>query len=104
MNKLSLNASKTNVMLIGTVYKTNDFRNNKTAILHGCKLTRASSAKFLGIGNDENLKWQSHINNVCKVGSRNLDVLNKVKHFLSKTSLYKLHSFLIMPIYAYLTL
>ena len=88
-------------MLIGTVYKTNDFQNNKTIILDGCKLTHVSSAKFLGITIDENLKWKSHTNNVCEVCSRNVGVLNKVKHFLLKTSLYKLYCSLIMPYVTY---
>ena len=55
-NKLSLNASKTNLMLIGTVYKTKDLQNNKTIILDDCKLSHVSSVKFLEITIDESLK------------------------------------------------
>ena len=100
-NKLSLNASKTNLMLIGTAYKTKHLHHKKRIVLDGCRLTQVSSAKFLGITIDENLTWKNHINDISKVCSRNVGVLNKVKHFLPKTSLYKLYCSLIMPYLRY---
>ena len=100
-NKLSLNASKTNLMLIGTAYRTKHAQINADIHLDGCKLTRVSTAKFLGITIDENLTWKSQINDIYKVCSRNIGVLNKVKHFLPKQSLYQLYCSLILPYMTY---
>ena len=100
-NKLSLNATKTNLMLLGTTHKTKNAKTNRFICLDGCKLKRVSTAKFLGIIIDENLTWKSHIDNVCKLCSRNLGVMNKVKHFLPKTSLYQLYCSFILPYLSY---
>ncbi len=97
-NKLSLNASKTNLMYLGTVHQTNKIKGNNTEIyLDECRLTCVSSAKFLGITIDENINWKSHINNICKTCSRNIGVLNKVKLFLPKNILYQLYITMIQP-------
>jgi hypothetical protein len=100
-NKLSLNASKTNLMLLGSTYKTKNTKIKRSIHLDGHKLTRVSDAKFLGIIIDENLAWKSHIDNVCKLCSRNVGVMNKVKHFLPKTSLYQLYCSFILPYLSY---
>jgi len=100
-NKLSLNAAKTNLMFIGKPYQTKHITDNRHIYLDGCKLTRVSDAKFLGITLDENLTWKSHINAISKTCSRNLGVLNKLKHVLPKTSLYQLYCTLILPYLSY---
>ena len=41
-NKLSLNASKTNLMLMGTTYKIRNKQNVKAISLDGCKLMHVS--------------------------------------------------------------
>ena len=97
-NKLSLNASKTNLMLLGTAYKTKNANTNSS---DGCQLTRLTNTKFLGKTIDVNLTWKPHIENVCKLCSRNLGVLNKVKHFLPKNSLYQLYCSFILPYLSY---
>ncbi len=66
-NKLSLNAAKTNFMIIGTPHQTQHIHANDTHILlDGCKLSRVCSAKFLGVTLDENLTWKPHINRISK--------------------------------------
>ena len=100
-NKLSLNASKTNLMLLGTAYKTRNSNTTHSIYLDGCKLTRVAHTKFLGMIIDENLTWKTHIENVCKLCSRNIGVLNKVKHFLPKKSLYQLYCSFILPYLTY---
>ena len=60
-NKLSLNAAKKNLMFIGTSYQTNQIDDKRSIYLDGCKLTRVTEAKFLGITLDSNLMWIPHI-------------------------------------------
>ena len=55
----------------------------------------------MGITIDATLTWKPHIDNVCKICSRNVGILNKVKCFLPKISLYKLYCTPIMPYLTY---
>ena len=63
----------------------------------GCQLTKITKTKALGMTIDEHLTWKSHIENDCKLSSRNLGVLNKVKHLLPQNSLYQLCCSFILP-------
>ena len=96
-NKLSLNAAKTNLIFIGTPNKTKNITSDVHIYLDGCLLKRVPDAKFLGLILDENITWKSHIRNICKTCSRNIGVLNKLKHILPKPSLYQLYCTLILP-------
>ena len=97
-NKLSLNANKTNLMFLGTRMQTININDDNHAIyLDGCKLNRVRDAKFLGITIDENMTWKKQIDNVCKSCSRNIGVLNKVKLFLPKATMYQLYCSLVQP-------
>jgi len=100
-NKLSLNAAKTNFMILGTPHQTKNIIHDTQIILDGCKLVRVNSAKFLGITIDENITWKPHIDNVSKICSKNIGVLNKLKCYLPKSSLYKLYCTLILPYLSY---
>ena len=46
-NKLSLNASNTNLMLLGTAYKTKNAHVSRSIYLDGCQLSRITNTKFL---------------------------------------------------------
>ena len=96
-NKLSLNAKKTNLMFFNTASKTKQIDDNVAIYLDGCKLTRVKDAKFLGLIIDENFTWKKQIDTICKVCSRNIGVLNKVKNFLPETTLYSLYRSLVLP-------
>ena len=48
-NKLSLNASKTNLVLLGTAYKTKNSNVSRSIHLDGCQLTRITNTKFLAM-------------------------------------------------------
>jgi hypothetical protein len=96
-NKLSLNAKKTNLMFFGTRFQTNKLKDAPGIYLDGCKLTRVHSAKFLGITIDENLSWKCQIEQVCKSCSKNIGVLNKIKHFFPKQTMYQLYCTMVLP-------
>ena len=102
-NKLSLNAKKTNLMYLGTRTQTNSITIDSRfdIYLDGCKLSRVQDAKFLGIIIDENMTWKKHIENVCRVCSRNIGVLHKVKTFLPNDAMYKLYCTLLLPYFNY---
>ena len=102
-NKLSVNASKTNFMLMGTTYRTNKYVNTFTngnkfnIILDNIILERVDRTKFLGLIIDENLTWKYHIDGLTKTISRNCGVLNKLKHYKPERILFTLYCTLILP-------
>jgi len=101
-NKLSVNAGKTNYMLMGTrhgnsKYVTSSADKNITIELDNTKLQRVNSTKFLGVIIDENLTWKNHIDGISKTIARNIGVLNKLKHSIPERILYSLYCTLILP-------
>ncbi len=115
-NKLSVNASKTNYMILGTPHLTNkyydssndpsdgtsDMQNKSVGkriqvILNDVSLQRVGYTKFLGVIIDENLTWKKHIDAISKTISRNAGMLTKLKHYVPEYILYSLYCTLILP-------
>ena len=100
-NKLSVNASKTNYMVLGTHNSTAKFIdcnkvNNTTnvsqsnnyshtekvkidIVLDNVSLDRVNSTKFLGVVIDENVTWKKHIDAISKTISRNVGMLKTLR-------------------------
>jgi hypothetical protein len=94
-NKLSINASKTNYMLLGIPHITSAKQTD--IILDNTILERVQHTQFLGVLIDECLTWKWHIDCVSKTISRNIGVMNKLKHFIPDRILYTLYCTLILP-------
>ena len=109
-NKLSINASKTNYMVLGTPHMTTKNWNASAVTINDCDggilpkivlnetaLERVVNTKFLGVFIDENLTWKCHIDCIAKTISRNIGVINKLKYFVPDRILYSLYCTLILP-------
>ena len=51
-------------------------------VLNGAEIDQVSEHRFLGITIDSKLRWDSHINNVCKTVSRRVFLLSKLRYFV----------------------
>src|SRR6218665_3340073 len=60
-------------------------------------LSRVSSTRFMGVYADPHLDWKDHINNISAKVARNVGVLARACHFLSKTVKVKLYYALVFP-------
>lgn len=97
-NKLSVNASKTNYMILGTSHMTSKTTHNDlNVLLDDTILERVKSTKFLGVIIDECLTWKAHIDCISKTVSRNIGVLNKLKHSIPVRILHTLYCTLVLP-------
>ncbi|CAB4021146.1 Hypothetical predicted protein [Paramuricea clavata] len=66
-NKLTLNMTKTEYMLIGSRQRLSTLSDNPSFEINGIPLDRVSTTKSLGVLLDENLTWSSsHINKMTK--------------------------------------
>ena len=86
VNKLSLNVTKTNFIIFGN--KGEIFRKNPLPIsIDGVQILQTSSAKFLGVIIDEKLTWVQHIQQIKLKISKNIGILCRLKHTLTKYAL-----------------
>uniref|UniRef100_A0A672GYN6 Reverse transcriptase domain-containing protein n=1 Tax=Salarias fasciatus TaxID=181472 RepID=A0A672GYN6_SALFA len=96
-NKLSLNLSKTTLMIFG-----NKKINAETDILiDDITIERVKETKFLGVIIDEKLSRKAHIKHVQSKLARSIGVLAKARHVLDITSLKLLYHSLVSPYLSY---
>jgi len=97
-NRLSINAEKSNIMLITNRDRPTTiqpiFLNNK--IVSFC-----NEVKFLGLIVDSKLKFTSHILAISNKISRNLGIFYKIRHFVDKKILLKLYYAFVYPYLIY---
>ena len=65
-NKITLNTAKTEFMLIGSRQKLSTLSNPLELASDNVPIKHVSSVKSLGIFVDENLRWQTQIDNYLK--------------------------------------
>ena len=99
-NRLSLNASKTNYIVIKPPHIRPDL-NAYNIFIKDTKLSRLGNeceykcAKFLGIYIDENLTWKDHVSNINKKKSKALFSIKQLKNVLPADCLNILYNSLI---------
>ena len=65
-NKLTLNMTRTELMLIGSRQKLNTLTASPVLSINGTLVNQVSLSKFLGVLIDANLNWGSHIEKLAK--------------------------------------
>ena len=93
LNKLSLNAQKTKLMIFHRKQKQVDEINVQ---INGTQIERVESFNFLGIMLDENLTWKSHIEMVAKNISKVTGILYRLKNIFPENVLFVLYNSLIV--------
>ena len=92
-NKLSLNVSKTNFMVISR----KQIVNKPIVSINSINIERVYITKFLGVHIDCQLDWNGHIKSITNKIAKNVSVMNRVKHLLNSHALYSLYTTLIIP-------
>ena len=95
-NKLCLNTSKTEIIIFKA--KTKKITKYLNFRLSGQKIHIKNNVKYLGITIQDDLGWETHINNLLKKLTQSVAILSKVRHYtpkwLARTILYSLFSIL----------
>uniref|UniRef100_A0A672FVC1 Reverse transcriptase domain-containing protein n=1 Tax=Salarias fasciatus TaxID=181472 RepID=A0A672FVC1_SALFA len=97
INKLSLNISKTKVMMFGNS-TTKSFQQ---IVIEGTEIENVCENKFLGIVIDNKLTWKAHIKHIKAKISKSLYIINKVKQCLDAHALRTLYCTLVLPYLTY---
>ena len=94
VNKLSLNISKTNVLLFNIRNKNRNI--NLDLNINNIKVKQVSEIKLLGVIIDCKLNWKLQLNYVSSQLSRTIAILHKVKNKLKLKSLIILYNALLL--------
>jgi Reverse transcriptase (RNA-dependent DNA polymerase) len=95
-NKLSLNIEKT----CYTLFTSNNKTSNNIALnlfINNQRIAKVASCKYLGVIIDESLKWNEHIEYICKKLIKFTSIFYKLKDILPVACLSKLYYAFIYP-------
>ena len=99
-NRLSLNVSKTNYMIMSS--QTNRYDpGNCILTLEGIILERVTQTKFLGVILDDKLLWKCHIEYICNKISKGIGILIRARRTLGTKALVILYNTLVKPYFTY---
>ena len=86
-NRMALNPTKTKCMLMATRQKHQKKKQLPLNLkFETTPIEQVSKHRLLGVTVDEQLKWQMHINNICRTVSRNIFLLSKLSQIVSQKS------------------
>jgi len=103
VNKLSINTTKTNFMIVKSQRKKDEQIDIKIPSVNGVEMPieRKKCIKYLGVMIDDSMNWKQHISYVCSRISRNAGIIAKLRHYLSIKQLKQVYYNLIYPYISY---
>ena len=100
-NKLTLNMTKTEFMLIGSRQKLNSLAVLPALEINGTQLNRVNFTKSLGVLIDENLTWSNHINAISKKISSGIGSIKRISHCVPPATLQNIYHGLVQSHFDY---
>ena len=94
-NKLSLNAEKSEFMLIGHPKQLNKAKDFPDLEVEDQKLCRAQKTKYLGVIIDESMNWEEQLKTIKRKIKNGLGAMFKLKNILSQKQLATVYRALI---------
>jgi len=89
INKLSINLTKTNYMIISST--------RLRPYIHIPNIAHKSQIKYLGIYMDQNLQWGPQIQHINNKLGKNIAIINKLRYFVDLHTLKQLYYSFIYP-------
>ena len=93
-NKLSLNTLKCKYLIIGSKFSLSHINYIPNINILGHNIERVNQIEQLGVTTDDQLKWDKHVDKLCKKLCSVLFSMRKVK-FLPKSSLLTIYRSLV---------
>ena len=95
-NRLSLNALKTEFMIMGTSQKLSNLDIDPSMtpfklILNNYEIRRVKKTKYLGMIVDYRLTWEDHIDYITLKINRGIGIIRRVRQFIPEKSLLLLY-------------
>ena len=87
-NGLQLNVSKTKVLIISNA--------KRKFSLVNVNITQCTQIKILGLTYTDNLKWDTHVDNIIKKASRQIYILKKLRPYVCPSLLVQIYNAIIL--------
>ena len=100
-NKLSLNASKTEYMVIGSHKRLHQTRGDPPITLGYNQIKRVKVTKSLGLMIDETLTWDEQVTLITKKVNKGLNVIRRLRDFFDIKILTTVYQTLVQPYFDY---
>ena len=81
-NKLTLNTTKPEFLLIGSRQRLSTLERNPQIEINKFPIKQVSTSKSLGVHIDGNLSWESHINEISKKIASGITAIKRIRYFL----------------------
>ena len=101
VNRLTLNQSKTEFMLVGSRQRIRTFHTSPSLKIGVMPINQVSHTKSVGVHLDENLTWNEHINRLFKKIASGIGALKRIRSFVPGTTLQLIFNSLIQPHFNY---
>ena len=96
LNRLTLNASKTKSMIFGTKRFTGS-RTPPPLYAEQDEIRYTVCYKYLGVTLDNNLNFQSHVNQVHKLAAHKIFILSKIRPYITVNAAIRVYKTKILP-------
>ena len=100
-NKLTLNQSKTEFMLIGSRQRIKTLQTVPLLAINGVPVRQVAHTKSLGTYIDENLSWNVHVEKLCKKVASGISALKRIRPFASPNTMQLIYNCLVQPYFDY---
>ena len=100
-NKLSLNKSKTEYVIIGSHQKIKRCNSDCLIKIVNMPIKRVSASKSLGVMIDENLTWHSQVDLITKKVNKSFYVLRRLRELAELKTLVAAYKSLVQPHFDY---
>ena len=94
-NRLALNATKTEFMVIGSRQRLSTLPDTLELSIDNVPVEQVSSVKSLGIYFDETLTWHFHIDELCKKIASAIGAIKRVKPCVPQSTLLSVYNSLV---------
>ena len=100
-NKLTLNMTKTEFMLIGSRQRLSTLTESPTFAINDFQVSQVTTAKSLGVTIDDRLDWSGHIEKVTKKVASGIGAIKRIRHLVPQATLQLIYQALIQPHFDY---
>ena len=100
-NKLTLNSSKTEFMLIGSRQRLSTFQTVPSLSISDKPIKQVNYAKSLGVYVDCNLSWNIHVDKLCKKIASGIGALKRIRPFVPNYTLLSIFKSSLQPHFDY---
>ena len=100
-NKLSLNSSKTEFLLIGSNHRLKNLINQPNIKIDQDKIKQVHYSRLLGVQIDEKLTWNKHVEDVAKKATSGVGAIRRIRDFVDRKTLISIYNALVRPHFEY---